>query len=105
MELRREDAAEDFRRAADVVVLEKRAKMRGGGKKLPGPSLSDDIMYSLPKPAMMKEYVKERERKALVRTSRVAGRYDALPWAINHRRAELVSPTSADASHGVLPYA
>ncbi len=47
MEFRRDDAAEDLRRAAEVVDLEKRAAILGGRRKLPGPSLSEDMVISL----------------------------------------------------------
>jgi len=63
MEFRRDDAAEDFRRAADVVDLEKRAAILGGSRKLPGPSLSEDIMVSLSQLAMIATYVRALKTK------------------------------------------
>ena len=53
MLFRRDEAAEDLRRAAEAVDLEKRAAILGGGRKLPGPSLSDDSIVSLSKLAMI----------------------------------------------------
>lgn len=52
MLFRRDEAAEDFRRAAEAVDLENRAATLGGGRKLPGSSLSDDGRISLSKFAM-----------------------------------------------------
>lgn len=61
MEFRRDDAAEDLRRAAEVVDLEKRAAILGGRRKLPGPSLSEDMVVSLLQLAMVAACVRGLE--------------------------------------------
>lgn len=58
MEFRRDDAAEDLRRAAEVVDLEKRAAILGGRRKLPGLSLSEDMLVSLSQLAMVAAYIR-----------------------------------------------
>jgi hypothetical protein len=64
MEFRRDDAAEDFRRAAEVVDLEKRAAILGGRRKLPGPSLSEDMVVSLSQFAMTAGCIRPLQSKA-----------------------------------------
>jgi len=64
MEFRRDDAAEDLRRAAEVVDLEKRAAILGGRRKLPAPSLSEDMVFSFSQLAMVAACVRGLSVKA-----------------------------------------
>ena len=76
--MRRDEAAEDLRRAAEVVDLENRAAIRGGGRMLPGPSLSEDKMVSLSEPAIAVECSSARRQELPKNRMAVAGIKSAL---------------------------